>query len=511
MRVEQFQRALGPFVTAAEVTRMPIAFTDTCVDHAIIFANDSFLKLTGYRREDVIGQSFAGLLAGSGNPKTLEMIELQFSDSDDVIEVDCARKDRGRVRTALHVTPVHDRQGAVVQYFSSLVDLTEQMQRIRHERSALHVLYQKTPDFIAITEGPDHRFTFANAAYQQLVGDRELLGRTMIEALPELAGQDIRAHRDQVYRTGEPFVASALAVTLQRQAGADVERRYLHLIYQPVLANDGRVTGIFCEGHDVTDQEALAVRLAALEVDIGHLRKLSGMGTMAATLAHEMTQPLTAIANYSAVCGHLIANPEENREQIAEILRAIDAAAHRGGDIIHKLQQLTERRSSPRDQFRLRDAVDESVATVRAAGCGNASIVARCAEQIEVAADRTQIQQVLTNLLRNGCEAVGPSGGRVILSAIIEQGKVVVSIKDNGAGVSPEAARTLFHWADSTKQGGSGIGLSICKTIVEGHGGALWLKQSGHTGACFAFSLPLAPGDCGEEGDPLPSSHRAAA
>ncbi|WP_343888129.1 PAS domain-containing protein [Sphingomonas oligophenolica] len=491
--VKHFQQALGPFVVAVEATRMPMVFTSADTDHRIIFANDSFLKLTGFRRSEVIDKPFARLLTGAENPDTLKLIESEFQGSAEPLNVECLRKDGGRVSASLLVVPVHDRQGAVVQYVASFVDLTVHNKWRRREKSALRKLFQQTPDFIATTEGPDHRITFANAAYQQLVGDRDLVGRTMREALPELATQEILAQRDQVYRTGKAFLARWTPVKLQREPGADVETRYLDLIYQPITAPDGTVTGIFCEGHDVTEQKILDDRVKALQVDLIHMTRLSAMGTMAATLAHEMTQPLTAIANNVAACSRLNAMEGDHRAQIKGLLEAIAAAVRRGGDVIHELQKLTERRKTPRDHFRLKDAIHESVALVRAAGCGNAAIVDRSAEQIELDADRTQIEQVLINLLRNSCEALGPSGGCVTISTTMRQGKVIVSVKDTGEGVSPEAAKTLFQWSDSAKPHGAGIGLSICRTIVEAHGGDLWLKESGHTGSCFAFSLPLAP------------------
>ncbi len=134
------------------------------------------------------------------------------------------------------------------------------------------------------------------------------------------------------------------------------------------------------------------------------------------------------------------------------------------------------------------------MALVRGAGCANTPIFEPSPGKIELDADRTQIQQVLINLLRNGCEAAGPSGGRVTVSAEIKDQKVVVSIQDTGSGVSPAASKTLFQWADSTKPHGTGIGLSICRTIVEAHGGDLWLAETGRTGSRFAFSLPLNDG-----------------
>lgn len=488
---EEHLQALDRYVVAVETTRMPIVFTDAHAGHRIIFANDSFLKLTGYPRKDVIGRPFARLVTGGDDPDVLAGIDDSFQSSVESLHVECRRRDGGYVSTSLCVAPVHDREGVVVQYFASLVDLTAQVKRRRSERNALHALYQRAPDFIAITEGPDHRFVFANPAYQRLVGDRDLIGRMMREALPEVAGQRFLTECDTVYRTGKAFVGKSMAVKLQRQTGAAVELRYLDFVYQAIEGIDGTINGIFCEGHDATEQKALEDRVQALQIDLNHLARLSAMGTMAAALAHELTQPMTAIANYTAACEHLNKREGDNREQMADMLASLATAVSRCTDVIQRLRAMTERRKSPRERFRLKDAIHESIALVRASIPTIASIIDRSSEHIELDADRTQIQQVLINLLRNGCEAVGDTGGRVTISTTVKQGKVIVSVRDTGEGVSPEAAKSLFHWADSSKPDGSGIGLSISRTIVEAHGGEMWLDESGHTGSCFAFSLPL--------------------
>jgi two-component system sensor kinase FixL len=173
------------------------------------------------------------------------------------------------------------------------------------------------------------------------------------------------------------------------------------------------------------------------------------------------------------------------------LLKSIADAVGRGIDVIQRLQELTERRKVPRDHFQLKDAIRESIAMVRASEFGDASIVDRSTAAIGLDADRIQIEQVLINLIRNGCEALGSSGGRVTVSTARKSDMIIVSVKDTGHGMSPEACKSLFRWSDSTKPNGTGIGLSICRTIIEAHGGLLWLKESGHTGSCFAFSLPL--------------------
>lgn len=491
--VERFREALGPFVVGTERTHMPVAFTNAVEPgHRIVFVNNSFLALTGYRRDEVIGQPFPAFLVGATDAAAIALINGQFDGPAAPLEVECQRRDGGRVQVELRVTPVSDRGGGVVQHAVSLVDLSAETQRRNSESEALHVLYQQAPDFIAITQGPDHRFTFVNTAYEETVGPRELVGRTVREAFPEMTTQEMCTMRDEVYRTGKPYIASGLASWFQRKAGGDLELRYVDLIYQPIEASDGAITGIFCEGHDVTEERALFDRVQALQVDLVHLTRLSAMGTMAATLAHEMTQPLAAIANYTETCKLLNAVPGGDREEIASALDEIANCVRRGADIIRQLRELTERRKTRRDHFRLKDAVTESVALVRAAGCAGTSIVDSSSAQIEIDADRTQIQQILINLVRNGCEAAAETpGGGVTVSAAVEADRVVVRVQDTGSGVSPEASKTLFKWADSTKPHGTGIGLSICRTLVEAHGGDLWLEDSGHAGSCFAFSLPV--------------------
>lgn len=492
-KIDGFRQALGPFVVAAEASRMAMVFTSAIEDdHPIVFVNDAFLSLVGYARDEVIGQPF-GFLLGSVEPDVRERIRCQFDDGLETLDVECRRKDGGRIWVALCIHPVVDQLGLVAQHCASFVDLSAQMQRMRHERTALHALYQHTPDFIAITEGPDHRFTFANAAYQALVGPRDLLGRTVAEALPELVSQQIVKLLDEAYRSGERFLGEAIGIKLQREAGADVELRFLNLIHQPVRDADGRVTGMFCEGHDVTDQVAVAEQMRTLQAEIIHLSRLSAMGTMAATLAHELTQPLTAISNHAAACRYLHVAEDEDGERIAGGLDAITASAQRAGEIIHRLRDMTKRRKSRREHFDLHDAIRESIALVRPRAGPGTSILNQSDADIELDADRIQIQQVIINLVRNACEAIGPGEGRVTVSTARRRDKIVVSVRDSGSGVSPDATKSLFTWAESTKPEGTGIGLSICRTIVKAHDGDLWLAESGPRGSRFSFSLPAEP------------------
>ena len=493
-RVDDFRQALGPFVVAAEATRMPIVFTNAAVaEHPIVFANDSFLKLIGYQREQVIGQPFNFLMHGAVEPDALELIRQQFEHSSETIDVEFQRADGGLVWVALCINPVYDDKGEVVQHCISFVDLSAQMKRMRRERAALHVLYEHTPGFIALTEGPEHQFTFANAAYHKLVGPRNLLGRPVEQVFPELKDQLILGDLDNVYRTGERFTGTAMPVRLQREEGADLETRFLDFICQPVREPDGSISGMFWEGHDVTEQRKGAEQIEALQSKLIHLSRVSAMGTMAATLAHELTQPLTAISNYAAACDSEIREGGD-KAAIAEQLVAIGKCARRGGEIIRRMRDMSMRRRARREIFDLKQAVHESIVLVRAGAGVGISIEDRSRGGVFVEADRVQIQQVLMNIIRNACEAVVAVSGRVRVSTSTRDDMVVISVKDTGKGVSARATETLFKWSESSKPQGTGMGLSICRTILERHGGKLWLEKSRGDGACFSFSLPALAG-----------------
>jgi two-component system, LuxR family, sensor kinase FixL len=491
--VERFQAALGPFVVAAETARMPIIFTDAKQDgHPIVFVNESFKALFRCEREDVLARDFDFLMANPHDAEARARLGFGFGcDHAAPVEIECRRHDGRMFPAAVHISPVHDEHGDVVQHFLSFVDLTEHDERLGKERKALHTLYQNTPGFIAIAEGPDHFFIFANAAHQQLVGYREIVGRTAVEVLPELIEQGLVRRMDEVYATGIPFFAKMTPIRLQRRPGAEWEQRYVDFILQPTRNDDMEITGIFWEGSDVTDHKRALQRLMSIQAELIHVSRVSAIGTMATTMAHEMNQPLTAILNYSAACRMMLASSGTNKAQLAEGLAAIEENATRAGAIIRWLRDMTKRGTSRREIFDLSDAVRESVELVRAAACDGVRIENESDGAVMVEADRVQIQQVVMNLAKNGCEAAAAvKNGRVTVSTKVEAGRAIVSVGDTGVGIAPEMSARLFEWTDSAKPDGMGIGLSISRTIVEAHEGDIWLEDGRRGRTRFCFSVP---------------------
>jgi two-component system sensor kinase FixL len=490
--IDSFRHALGPFVVAASETRMAMVFTNPAEpDEPIVYVNDSFLNLTGFHREQILGKGLGFVLADLTDRSAAEVLHAARDHrTGTTAELECRRRDGSTFLAALFFSPVRDADGTIVQNFMSLVELGGQFASLRRERDELFAIYNDAPGFIARTEGRDHRFVFANRAYERLVGRQIDKGMTVAAALPEAAEQGFVALLDRVFETGEPFVGANMPIRLRR--GSDEhEIRYITFVYQPVRDVDGYIVGLFSEGHDVTEQQEAADKVAELQNEVLHLSRLTAMGTMATTLAHEINQPLVAITNFAAAARRL-AGRDGTGEELDECLAGIATSAHRAGEMIRHLREMTRRGKPQWILFELKPAISECIRLVRAGACGSPELHDLSTFETFVFADRIQIQQVIINLLKNACEAMeGAPHPRVTLAVVEENGMHVVSVTDSGAGVPLDVARTIFEWSESDKKDGMGVGLSICRTIVEAHGGRIWLANSGPQGSTFSFSVPV--------------------
>jgi two-component system sensor kinase FixL len=246
---------------------------------------------------------------------------------------------------------------------------------------------------------------------------------------------------------------------------------------------------------DLSERERTERRLHELQNDLIHVSRVSAMGTMASTLAHELNQPLTAVANYVEAARDLV--PEDQRDLHAELFReALDGAAQqavRAGQIVRRLRDFVARGDVEKTVTDLHALIRE------AAGLGLIGATEKSVQAYfnfdpsarTVFVDRVQIQQVLINLLRNSMEAMQASPVRelTISTAIEDVDHVRVTVADTGPGLSPEVADQLFQAFASTKDEGLGLGLSICRTIIEAHDGRIWAEPGEQGGTRFHFTV----------------------
>ncbi|MBA4759046.1 PAS domain-containing protein [Sphingosinicella sp.] len=455
-RAGQLQNEPDRFAVAAKTTQMALFFTDgPAPDGPIIFTNDAALTLTGFTRGAIVGEQIDVALRDTVDPGSLSSIRrAMVGGGEGAWELTCRRADGSEFLAVAFLTPVHDQDGTLRKNCLALVDLGGHIDRLLLQRNELRAVYENAPGFIATSHGPEHRFSFANASYKQFVGREKLEGLTVAEALPELVDQGIIDLLDEVYHTGEPFLGISMPMQLFDPTVGSIRTRYTDFVYQPVKDVNGIVTGLFCEGYDVTLQREASDALAVLQSELVQITRVNTMGTMAATLAHELNQPLSAISNYAAglrQSGTAALDPA----LFEQAIQGIEEASQRGAETIRILRDMTRRRAPVRAVFDLKSAVAECVSLVQISTLPETRIINHVPGNIAVTADRIQLQQVVINLLRNACEAVSASDRReVIIDAREDCEMLVVSVTDTGPGVSIEAGvRTAEQYSTTVAAG----------------------------------------------------------
>lgn len=470
-------------------------------EHKTLLFNESFAAILGERPFHALGSS-----ANIVWSEVWDDIQPFVSDvfkGQSVLREEVPFKTRASNFTetryyTLSYTPIRDLGGSVIGVICLCIDSTKRVAanaNIKSERDGLYRLFQEAPGFVTILKGPEHQFYFANTAYLRLVG-REVVGATVAEIMPELISQGFINLLDGVYETGERFVAKRMPIKFEVSAAKGVEERFVNFVYEAMRNEEQEIDGIFVEGYDVTEEVLAEEKIKSLQTELIYLSRLSAMGTMASTLAHELNQPLAAIMNYAAGVGVALNNASSDEKTIRWGVEGIERSAARAGEVIRSLRQMTRRGVADKIDLDLELLCKEAVALVRVGGPCLADISCHFAVGAEAFGDIVQIQQVLINLIKNACEATeGHNQPEVSISTSLSERGVRVCVADNGPGVEPDILETAFGAFMSTKPNGMGMGLSICRTIIEAHGGTMSVRNNPDGGAVFSFVLPVQRGE----------------
>jgi signal transduction histidine kinase len=306
---------------------------------------------------------------------------------------------------------------------------------------------------------------------------------------------DDRAHlRQVVERTSTEKSGFTAELRLMRIDGSV---KYVRVVAQPAAGEDQQSLLFIGAVTDITERKRAAEereRLRQLEADLAHISRVSMMGELAASLAHEIKQPIAAAAIHAQTCTQWLRRDAPDVTEALEAASAMVAATTRAGGIIDRVSSLYRRGTPERELVDLNEIVREMSALLGNTANRNAvSIRTGLDPQLPTTtADRVQLQQVLMNLMLNGIEAMQDTGGELtVASKRAEDGQPLVSVSDTGIGLSIDKAERIFEAFFTTKPRGTGMGLSISRRIIESHGGRLWASPNTGRGATFQFTLPV--------------------
>ncbi|WP_046868407.1 AAA family ATPase [Microvirga massiliensis] len=467
------------------------------LEGAILEANEAFLRMLQYNREDVASRRlrWTDLTPTEWRGQDeCAMSELRSTGTFQPFEKEYFRKDGTRLPVMVGGALFEESSNDGVAFVLDLTERRQADEALRESERSFRDYAETASDWFWEI-GPDYKFTLLTEnAFGSDPANR--LGTAWwnhaldLETEPEkwrLVWETLEARkpfRDVVYRT----------------VGGDGSPMYVKASGKPVFDPNGEFRGYRGTGTDVTAvvrAQEERERLRQLESDFAHMNRVSMMGELAASLSHEIAQPIASARNNARAALNFLNRQPPDLDEVREALGCIVGDADRGGDIVDRIRDHIKKAPPRKDYFDLNAAINEVIVLARSAIIKHGvSVQARLADGLlPVQGDRVQLQQVVMNLILNAVEAMGSrEAGARELSIRTEQAQtgILVAVSDSGPGIDPDHLEHVFKSFYTTKPSGTGMGLSICRSIIGAHGGQLWAEANEPRGAVFRFTVPGA-------------------
>ena len=497
MADEALRESEERFRTMADTAPVMIWMAGT--DKLCTFLNKGWLDFTGRTLEQELGNGWAEGVHPEDFDRCLDDYANSFNARQEfTMEYRLRRCDGEYCWVLDHGVPRFESDGKFVGYIGTAIDITESKRAekaLEKEREFLRQVIDIDPNFI-FAKDREGRFTLVNQAVADAYGTtvEDLIGKTDADFNPNREEVEFfhRMDLEVIDTLKERFIPE------EHLTDAQGNVRWLQTVKRPIIDKDGSANQILGASTDITERKQAETELQHNRQELAHVTRISTMGELAASLAHELNQPLTAIlSNAQAAQRFMAANPAD-LEEVREILKDIVQDDSRASEVIQRMRALVKKEEVAFVPLDLGEIIRDVARLVHSdAALLNVDIALELYPNLPtVQGDRVQLQQVVLNLLLNAFDAMKDcpvNERRVVLQAEQDGARMTkVAVRDRGPGLRGDKLDKIFQPFYTTKRDGLGMGLSISRSIIEDHGGRLWAAENNSDrGATFCFTVPV--------------------
>ncbi|MBB4252001.1 PAS domain S-box protein [Rhizobium sp. BK008] len=486
------------------INSLPVLVWSARPDGSADFVNKSWLDYAGRPADQILGWGFLDLYHPDDIPGMVDIWKRDLEHSDHTVLKGRIRGADGKYRWFYFSGRKLVDANGVVRWFGVNIDiedlqyaenaLRQSEAALRESEHKLNLIINTIPA-MAWSCTSDGRLEYFNRNLIDYVGlpFEEIVGFGFYRMFHPDDVEPMRMAWDDIVASKKSRPVDA------RIRRADGEYRWFNLRQSPLLDPDGNVVRWYGVVVDIEDRKRAEESLRQSQSELAHVTRMTATGELAVSIAHEVNQPLMAIVTNAGTCLRWLQPGHTDLEQARLAAERIVRDGHRAGDIITSIRAMAQKLPAKIEQTDLRPAVREvlNLLTGELQRRGIDVVLDMAEVPIEVVGDRTQLQQVVLNLIMNSAEAMAASceARRIVIRCTIDEELVKVSVSDTGRGVAVHQLERVFEAFYSTKAEGIGMGLSICRSIVEAHGGRIWATAAENGGGGqFTFTLPLAEG-----------------
>jgi len=464
------------------------------------FVNKGWVDYTGMTVEQSLGSRWHKVIHPGDLKRVLGEWEAALASGQPMYyEARYRRGEDGQYRWfTVRVAPQRNKRGKIAKWFGALTDIEDRKraeEALRSSEAYLEEAQGLTKTGSCAIDGTSRETVYWSDEMFRLFGFDPQQGLpTFDQWLQRIHPED----RDKVSLASEETFLTKVNCDVEfRIVKPDGTIKHIHGVGHPVLSTTGELVQVLGTMVDVTERkraEEAREKLRQLEADLAHTNRVSTLGEMAASLAHEIKQPIAAAITSANSCMEWLAQEPPNLDRARAAAARIDKYGNRAAETIDRIRSFYKKSPPQRELVDLNGIIQEMLMLLKceADGCSVAMRAELAAELPKIRADRVQLQQVLMNLMVNGIEAMKDSGGELTVKSHLQGDQLQFSVSDTGVGLPKERMDQIFSAFFTTKPQGSGMGLAISRSIVESHGGRVWATANDGRGATFHFTLPTA-------------------